>query len=205
VIDDETVVGVFPLELVMLPGEAVPLHLFEPRYRQLLADCVLEQRPFVMARRVGEHMERIGCTATFETVVRRFEDGRVNVIARGGTPAEIIAPGTEDRLYDTARVALLVDLPAPGRPELEQRALDLFGELGGGATHPEAPTAVPLSYRLAGAVDMPLEAKQSLLENRSEDERLTQLVELLEQVEKGAAHARLASERASRNGKVSHP
>ena len=204
-IDDETAVGVFPLELVMLPGEAVPLHLFEPRYRQLLADCVLEQRPFVMARRVGEHMERTGCAATFETVVRRFDDGRVNVIARGTTPVEIVAPGTEDRLYDTAQVAVRVDLPAPAPPELEQRALELFGELGGGAPPPESPAAVPLSYRLAGAVDMPLDAKQSLLESRREDERLGQLVELLAKVEKGAAHARLAGERASRNGKVSHP
>jgi Lon protease-like protein len=203
--DDDGVIGVFPLELVMLPGEAVPLHLFEPRYRQLLADSVLEQQPFAICRSVGEAMERIGCAGTFETVVRRLADGRLHVIVRGAARIEVLAPAQEGRLYDTAVVRELPDEDADAPAELAQRVGELFREVGGGAEIPEEPAAVPLSYRIAGVVDMPLDAKQGLLESRSEEARLETLASLLERAGRGAAHARLAARRASTNGRVTSP
>jgi ATP-dependent Lon protease len=64
--------GLFPLDLVVLPGERVPLHLFEPRYRQLYADCVLEDEPFVIVQAGPTGTADVGCSARFETLVRRF-------------------------------------------------------------------------------------------------------------------------------------
>lgn len=202
---DDEVIGVFPLELVMLPGEPIPLHLFEPRYRQLYADCVLEQRPFAIVRRVADRAERVACAGVFETMIERFEDGRLNVVARGSVPCEILAPGDGDRLYDTALVRPLDDEPHDPDPELEGRAVEIFTRLASGNPLPEVPEGVPLSYRLAGAVDMPLDPKQRLLETRREDERLRQLVALLESAERGDEHAKVAAERAKRNGKVTPP
>ena len=202
---DDDVIGVFPLELVMLPGEAVPLHLFEPRYRQLLADSVLEQQPFAICRSVGEAMERIGCAGTFETVVRRLADGRLHVIVRGAARIEVLAPAQEGRLYDTAVVREVPDEDSDAPPELAQRVIERFRELGGGAEVPLEPPAVPLSYRIGGVVDMPLDAKQELLESRSEEHRLETLLGLLDRASRGAAHARMAAQRASTNGHVTPP
>lgn len=203
--DAEELIGVFPLGLVLLPGEAVPLHLFEPRYRQLFADCVLEQRPFAIARLVGEQIQRVACTATFETVLRRHADGRLDVIVRGGSPVGVLAPGGGERLYDTALVRVLQDEDAEPAQDLVDRAIAVFERMAAGGGLPETPAGTPLSYRLAGAIDMPLDDKQALLESRSEHERLTRLVELLEVAERGTAHEQLAADRARGNGKVSPP
>ena len=106
--------GLFPLDLVLLPGERVPLHLFEPRYRQLFADCTLEDRPFVLVlAEPSGGTARVGCTARFETLVRRFEDGRLNVIVRGVEPVEILEE-TDGRLYFSARVRPTRAVPPEG-------------------------------------------------------------------------------------------
>ena len=81
--------GLFVLNLVLLPGERVPLHIFELRYRQLFADCVLEDTPFVVLYSEDEATASIGCTARFEEVLERHDDGRISVVVRGLAPTEI--------------------------------------------------------------------------------------------------------------------
>lgn len=198
--------GLFPLDLVLLPGEKAPLHLFEPRYRQLYADCTLEDQPFVVLQAGPTGTAEVGCTARFETLVRRFEDGRLNVIVQGVAPVRLVEE-TEGRLYFSALVEPLVDDGAVAPPELVADVLTRFRALAGLGPDdtPEAPEGVALSYAIAGAFDLPPAAKQELLESRDEGARLAMVAELLTTVDREVEHAKMAAHRAGTNGKVSTP
>lgn len=198
--------GLFPLDLVLLPGERVPLHLFEPRYRQLYADCVLEDRPFVILRASPQGTADVGCSARFETLVQRFEDGRLNVVVAGVEPVRVVEE-TDGRLYFSAHVEPLADDPADAPDDLVARVMDRYRDLAGldAGAPPGLPEGVPRSYAVASRFELPPEPKQALLEERSEPRRLELLAGLLEQVGREMAHARLAARRAAANGKVSAP
>lgn len=205
-VSDSLDLGLFPLDLVLLPGEKAPLHLFEPRYRQLYADCTLEDTPFVVVQAGPTGTAEVGCSARFETLVRRFDDGRLNVIVQGVAPVRLIEE-TEGRLYFSALVEPLEDDPAAAPPELVADVLARFRALAGlgPAEMPDAPEGVPLSYAVAGAFDLPSGSKQELLESRDEGTRLAMVAELLATVDKEMEHARMAAHRAGTNGKVSTP
>jgi len=208
---DRVDLGLFPLGMVLLPGEQVPLHIFEPRYRQLTADCVLEERPFVVVLAGPTGAARVGCTARFETLLRRFGDGRMNVTVVGVDPVEIeeTLPPADGRLYLAARVRTLADEPGAVDPELAGAVRTLFRALSeqvtGEAKDPEVPEGVPVSYAVAGAVDLDVEPKQELLELRDEGERLERLRDILQSAQAGMDRVKVAAERAQRNGKVSAP
>jgi len=206
-VEDLPDLGLFPLDLVLLPGERVPLHLFEPRYRQLFADCTLEERPFVLVlAEPSGGTARVGCAARFETLVRRFEDGRLNVIVRGIEPVEILEE-TEGRLYFSARVRPLADVATAADPALAEDVLARFRALAGlaGDQAPGLPEDVPLSYAVAGAFELATGPKQRLLESRDEGERLGIVRELLSAADREVRHARMAAQRAATNGRVTTP
>jgi Lon protease-like protein len=198
--------GLFPLDLVVLPGEKVPLHLFEPRYRQLYADCVLEDRPFVILQAGPTGPADVGCSTRFETLVRRFEDGRLNVIVQGLEPVEVVEE-SEGRLYFSARVRPLADEPGEPAPELAARVLARFRALADlpDDALPPAPAGTPLSYAVAGAFELPAGPKQELLETRDEAGRLAMVDEILSTADRELQHARVAAERATTNGRVTTP
>ncbi len=198
--------GLFPLDLVLLPGERVPLHIFEPRYQQLYADCTLEERPFVIVRAGPTGTAEVGCSARFETLVRRFEDGRLNVVIQGVAPVKVIEE-TDGHLYFSARVEMLDDEAPDAAPEAVAEILDSFRTLAGLGKDamPEAPEGTPLSYAIGGAFELPLGPKQELLECRSEGDRLAMLKQFLAAVDKDMEHARMAAHRAGTNGRVLTP
>ena len=101
--DEPRDLGLFPLDLVLLPGERIPLQLFEPRYRQLYADCVLDDRPFVVVRTTPSGPESVGCAAQFDELIQRLDDGRLHVVVLGTEPVEIIEE-TDGNLYFSATV-----------------------------------------------------------------------------------------------------
>jgi ATP-dependent Lon protease len=199
-------IGLFPLDLVVLPGELVPLHLFEPRYRQLFADCVLEDRPFTVVRAGPTGTADVGCSARFETLIRRFADGRMNVTAVGQEPVEVVEE-TEGHLYFSAEVRPLEDEPSTPEPAVVEEVLERYRALAGldpGAP-PRVPEGVPLSYGLAGTLELGPGPKQVLLETRDEAGRLGVLARILVAAEGEVEHARMAATRARSNGKVTAP
>jgi Lon protease-like protein len=206
-VDDLVDLGLFPLDLVLLPGERVPLHLFEPRYRQLYADSVLEDRPFVVVQAGPTGTADVGCSARFDELARRFEDGRLNVVVAGLRPVAVVEE-TEGRLYFSALVRELDDDPSEADPALTVEVLDRFRALAGladDAPPPEPPEGVALSYAIAGAFELPPGPKQELLESRDESVRLRMVADILSAAGREARHARMASDRAGGNGKVSAP
>jgi ATP-dependent Lon protease len=199
--------GLFVLNLVLLPGERVPLHVFEPRYRQLFADCVLEDTPFVVLYSEDEATASIGCTARFEEVLERHDDGRISVVVRGLAPTEIVREAN-GHMYFSAECRACPDEPVSADPERTAQAtarfLELAEEVTGHAAAPAAEAGVSWSYVLAGHVELPTRIKQALLETRDENARLDLIIGALDHELAAVERARLAAERAPTNGKVPH-
>ena len=84
-------IGLFPLGLVLLPTEQVPLHIFEPRYRELIAECLDAGEPFGLVFADDDGLRRIGTLASVVEVTDRFDDGRLNVVVEGGERFRIVA------------------------------------------------------------------------------------------------------------------
>ena len=200
-------IPIFPLELVLVPGEPLPLHIFEPRYQDMLERCLEEEVPFGLIYSDEDGMRDIGCTARVDEVLERFPDGRSNIVVMG-VEAIRVDEVHDEHSYRSAIVTALVDEPAEAPADAQQQAiaayLALAEELPGSA--PEAPDAGPgLAYALAARVDLSHDVKQSLLEDRDETRRVQVVTELLGEIHRGLVLTRETQERARRNGRVRTP
>ena len=110
-------IGLFPLGLVLLPTEQVPLHIFEPRYRELITECVDEERPFGLVYADDDGIRQVGTLATVVEVTDRFEDGRLNIVVEGGDRFKLRRADPGPQLPDRNRGARR----RPGRPTLAGR------------------------------------------------------------------------------------
>ena len=196
---------VFPLPLVLLPGELLPLHIFEPRYRELVARCLAGPEPFCVVLQDDEGMREVGCLARDLTVLERLADGRLNIVVSGGEPVRLGPIDDELHSYLSADAVLLEDDDELGGDDEVEAALTAYRALLGdiGRDDSEPLTRQPrLSYALGARIDVGVEVGQALLESRSETARLVLITEALEQ---GRHSLRVAAERerrAVRNGKV---
>ena len=173
-------IAIFPLELVLLPGETIPLHIFEERYKRLMASLRSDGGEFGVALAEQDEMHQTGCAALLTGVVEEFDDGRLNVLIEGGRRfhvIEVLPPDDPETETLRATVSFFED-DEDGSAEARDEALAAFADLmkALGLEEPEMPGgAVPLSFRLAAAIDFGTEVKQAMLESVSETERLSQL------------------------------
>ena len=194
----------FPLPLVLLPTEVVPLHIFEERYREMVALCLDEQREFGIVWLSDDGLKEIGCTASVAEVLEQMEDGRMNILVRGGTPFRLLER-QEHHAYPAVTVELLVDEDPVEPEEMGPEAREGYADLLESITEerPEdAALAERSAYEMAATVDIEPEVKQGLLELRSEDSRLRLLARLFKAGIKRVARAREVADRASGNGRV---
>ena len=196
----------FPLGLVLLPQEHVPLHIFEDRYKQMIGECLENDSEFGIVWLSDDGLRDVGCSARVDRVIERFEDGRMNILVVGSRPFRLLRR-IEDLAYPAGDVELLEDLAPDGDPTLAQRAQQRYAELVEAATEekPDLDEIAALdAYGMAATVEHPSEAKQSLLELRSEDDRLRMVEEMFRTAIKRVAYAEEAAERAQTNGSVPH-
>jgi ATP-dependent Lon protease len=199
--------GLFPLGIVLLPTERVPLHVFEERYKELIGECVARDEEFGLLYADESGLREVGCRATVVEVLERFDDGRMNILVEGRERFRILRH-TGGRSFSTAEVEPVADDDASTAPESGARALHAFQrlvELVEVEVELPDPLAPQLSFELAGRVELEQEAKQELLELRSEVQRLERVAELLEGAAATVALAEEARKRAAGNGKVSPP
>jgi Lon protease-like protein len=199
--------GLFPLGIVLLPNERVPLHVFEERYKELIAECLELNTEFGLLYADESGLREVGCRAFVIEVIDRFDDGRLNILVEGRERFRILRH-TGGRSFSTAEVEPVGDDDPRSEPESAVRALNAFQrlvELVEAEVELPDPLAPELSYELAGRVELDHEAKQELLESRSEADRLVRVSELLEAAAASVALAEEARKRASGNGKVSPP
>jgi Lon protease-like protein len=199
----------FPLGIVALPSEGVPLHIFEDRFRRMIERC-LAAEPGTLERAFGivwlseEELKPIGCACEVEQLLERTSDGRMNILARGTRPFRLLQR-QDDLPYPAGVVEFLDESEEERDPQLARAAHDLYSELVREATDKEIARAdleQMDAYRMAATVEFAAESKQELLELRSENARMRLLAGLLETAIEQLAFAERAQARARSNGKV---
>lgn len=192
----------FPLGIVCLPSEVIPLHIFEERYKTMIGECLDEERPFGIVWLSDDGLREVGCTADVTQVLERMEDGRLNILVQGDSVFRLLRR-IEDLPYPAGDVELLQDESGDPGQDAGAAAREGYATLLERATdtRPEQQDLGGLSaYEMAATVDFGLEAKQSLLELRSEDERLRALADLFDAAVKRLDYAERAGETARTNG-----
>jgi Lon protease-like protein len=193
----------FPLGLVVIPHELVPLHIFEERYKLMIGECIEEDREFGIVWLADDGLKEIGCSARVSRVLERFEDGRMNVLVEGSSPFRLLRR-IEDLPYPAGDIELLDDAAeadAGAAEAARRRYADLVAEVTDERPKPDELAKLD-AYGMAATLDVALEAKQMLLELRSERGRLEQLEGLFAEALARIRHAERAAERARGNGSV---
>jgi Lon protease-like protein len=198
--------GLFPLPTVLLPTERVPLHIFEPRYLELITECLETGGEFglIFATDDGA-VHEIGTRATVEDVLGDLDDGRLDIVVEGHERFRLLEL-TSGRLFATGLVEpVLDDVEEAHDPIGVSRAVDAFTAL---VAETESPVDVPeadsplVDFELAARVDFAPDAKQELLASTSPRERLERLTELLELALEAVRLEKTLRDRAGKNGKV---
>jgi Lon protease-like protein len=194
----------FPLGLVALPTELVPLHIFEERYKTMIGRCLDEGSEFGIVWLAEDGLRPIGCACEVAEVVERMEDGRINLIARGTRPFRIEA--RQDELpYPAGTVEFLFDRSEERDEEAADAAHAAYAELVNEATDREPDMSeidAMTAYEMAATVEFGLEAKQGLLDLRSESARLRLVARLFRAALKRLDFVNRAQARARSNGRV---
>jgi len=207
---DAVELPIFELPLVLLPGELLPLHIFEERYKRMIARCLDQGEPFGVVFRdpeTGAH--RVGCEARVTEVSERFDDGRLNVIVTGERPFRVLdrfeAPGFPAGEVEPVAATTADEQVPPGGEDAAAGARDAFADLVervGGERPARAELEALDSYGIAARVELPAPTKQRLLELRSELERMAVLVRALRELARALEHSSEIAERARMNGKL---
>jgi Lon protease-like protein len=196
----------FPLGLVLLPQELVPLHIFEERYKLMIGECLENDTEFGIVWLSDDGLRDVGCSARIVRVVERFEDGRMNIVVEGDQPFRLLRK-LDDLPYPAGDVQVLEDFDQTVTAEVAERARARYAELVEAATdeRPEPDALAELdAYGMAATVEHEPEAKQALLELRTEDDRLRMVEEMFRTALKRVAYAEETAERARSNGSVPH-
>ncbi|MEO8659373.1 MAG: LON peptidase substrate-binding domain-containing protein [Bryobacteraceae bacterium] len=165
----------FPLEIVLFPGAPLPLHIFEDRYKEMIGEAIRDGSEFGIVLTRDKGVLNVGCTATVDTVVKRYPDGRLDVLTTGRRRFEVILLN-EERTFLRAQVQMFDDEDAtPAPAETRQTAIDACLEMGAlmeeGRRQESDWNNPQLSFQLAQ--DIPdVDFRQILLRSRSERERL---------------------------------
>jgi len=194
----------FPLGVVALPHELLPLHIFEERYRTMIGECLERGSEFGIVWAADDGRRPVGCAVEIAEVLERMEDGRMNILTRGTRPFRIVDE-QDDLPYPAGTIEFLTDKAEKADAATAESAHEAYNELVEQATdrtlEPEELDGMT-AYQMAATVDFGLEAKQGLLDLRSENARLRLVARLFRAAMKRLAFIERAQERARSNGKV---
>jgi Lon protease-like protein len=194
----------FPLGLVALPAEFVPLHIFEARYRTMIALCIDEEREFGIVWAQEDGLQPMGCAMEIAQVLERMDDGRINVLTRGTRVFRLVEE-QDDLPYPAGTVEFLDDDDEEPDDATGESARKAYADLVEEATDKEMDEdelAAMTAYDMAATVDFGLEAKQELLDLRSENARLAFVARLFRAATRRLDFIERAQARARSNGKV---
>lgn len=199
----------FPLDLVLLPGTPLPLHIFEPRYKEMIAECRANSSQFGVIRALEHGIAEVGCSAEIVGIAKEYEDGRLDLVAEGRQRFEVLELN-QNRAFLQAEVLMLPDEPGISSDEgqseeASKRAIELHRDiltLAGALQDLSAADPATLSFHLAGSLPLDLDFKQKLLETRSESERMQALASYLQRILPNLRRAARARHTAGGNGHI---
>jgi Lon protease-like protein len=197
-------ISLFPLNVVLLPGAELPLHIFEPRYRQMVKDCLKNKCEFGMLLSLPKGVAHVGCTAEILEVVKRYDDGRMDILTAGRAPFRVVELFPEDPLLE-GHVDYLEDREISSSPGTQRELVELYE-----ACHTlifddypknlEGASTEEFSYVVAATLPMDLLWKQQILELRSEADRQERLVAYLREWAPHLQKKGVMRQRAGGNG-----
>src|SRR5712675_1107995 len=123
-----SLIPLFPLDVVLFPGTPLPLHIFEPRYKEMIGECLAQHQTFGVVRALEQGLAEVGCTAEILTVVKEYSDGRLDLVTEGRTRFKLLGVNQE-RSFLQAEVLLIDDEPGTSSQEEHSRAIQLHAEL----------------------------------------------------------------------------
>jgi Lon protease-like protein len=186
-----SLVPIFPLDLVLFPGVLLPLHVFEPRYKEMISECLDEKKPFGIVRASSDGIAEVGCTAEIVSVTKKYDDGRMDIVTRGVERFEVLQVN-QDRSFLQAEIAIVDDEPGSPSSDTLKEAAQLRSEilkLAGTNNEQGDESGANLSFALAGSLPLDLDFKQKLLATLSEAKRLEAVVGYLQAVLPGLRRA----------------
>jgi len=178
--------ALFPLGLVLVPGEVVPLHIFEERYKLLVNERRDGVREFGVVLAEDDGVREVGCTATVVDVLEELEDGRLNILVQGRRRfrlLELLQADDPEKEYLRGVVEYVDDEVGEAPEPLRRRALEVYRRMLAlmEVDAPREPGGEePLSFRMVAAVDFGTPLKQELLESQSEKDRLESLCAVMD-------------------------
>jgi Lon protease-like protein len=168
-------IPLFPLDVVLMPGAELPLHIFEPRYKVMIARCLEERLEFGMILAAGQSVAAVGCTAEIVQKIKNYPDGRMDILTKGREVFHLTELFDEKEYYEGAVEYVQDGTPAHDTEQVAQ-LLQIFEKchaiLFGRPWMDIAPEETgTLAYRMAALLPMELEMRQGLLEMRSQRDR----------------------------------
>lgn len=194
----------FPLNVVLLPGADLALHIFEPRYRQMVGQCLHEKSEFGMLLALPKGVVHVGCTAEIIEVVKRYNDGRMDILTVGRAPFRVVKLFNENPLLE-GEVDYLEDSETPSNPRVRRELVELYEAchtliFGDYPKNLENGAPEHLSCIVAGTLPIDLLWKQQILELRSEADREERLVTYLREWAPHLQKTEVMRQRAGGNG-----
>lgn len=198
-------IPLFPLNVVLFPGEQLPLHIFEPRYRRMVRECLDDNSPFGLLLAIPKGVVHVGCTAEILELIKTHEDGRMDVITVGREPFRVIELFSEDPLLH-GHVDYLEDRDSAPDASQKSRLIELY-ETCHTLLYSSLPqdiaslSATELSYAIASTLPLDLLWKQQILELRTEAERQLRLLAYLRDWAPHLQQEEVLRHRAAGNGR----
>jgi Lon protease-like protein len=193
----------FPLQVVLLPGAQLPLHIFEDRYKEMMAEVIRDRLEFGVVLASEKGIVNTGCTAVVDKVLRQYPDGRMDILTRGLRRFEILLLNDERAFLRGSVEFFDDDESTPPAPDLQKRAIEGYNQLAAlSQNEPLQGTeagAPQLSFRLAQPVP-DVSFRQVLLATRSEADRIRQLADFFPSYVVRQRRIQHVKEVAPRNG-----
>jgi Lon protease-like protein len=198
----DSLLALFPLDVVLFPGTPLPLHIFEPRYKEMIGECLEQKKLFGVIRAQDTTLADVGCTAEILAVTKTYDDGRMDIVAQGRDRFELLQVNQE-RTFLRGQILYVADEPEKPTSQERDHAIELHRQILALANAqqdlPEGEEP-PLSYHLAGSLPLDLDFKQKLLGLRSEARRIQTVIEYFEGILPSLRRAVVIRRKAGGNG-----
>jgi Lon protease-like protein len=200
-----TDIPLFPLNVVLMPGTPLPLHIFEERYKQMVDECLESGAEFGMVLADESGTRQVGCTAKIVELVQRYDDGRMVILVEGARRFKLNNVMTGEPYY-VGDVEYLEDEPAEDDVSaLAEECVALLERVIEAATEGSVGIEIEPPYRnlafaIAGRIEFDLEVRQEILELSTEKERLAKVKALLAEAADRLEREKVAREKAEMNG-----
>jgi len=176
-------IPLFPLNIIVLPYEEVPLHIFEPRYKKMIKNSIKENSPFGIVLDNSGNIDNLGCSLYVTKIIKEYKSGEYDLIATGSKRFKILEKEKQDDLW-IGKIKYINEEKITNKEiikKVQNRYLELLMKLGKNKNF-ENYIKIETSYEFLKGISLPIEFKKDMLSINSELERLIYVNNLFKKV-----------------------